>query len=579
MKRAVIISVLGLLTIAAIILLPGCSKQTDSAVAKVGDRIITIKDVDEIFRRGGYRFISAEKELEARQAMLDSMVNQQLLVIGAYESNLENHDEVLRVIEGEKDKFLLDVLFEERIMSRARPSEAEIKDWYVRMGEEIKASHILVETEETAQEVLAKLKEGATFEEMAAEYSIDPSASRNQGDLGWFTWGAMVDNFQEAAYSMKPGEISQPLKTQFGYHIIKVVDRREVKDRAEYSESKAELKNLVTERRKRTMMAEFTDQLKEKYPITIEKPTCQFVLNKLEFLYPDTIGTTPRWRNNIDPKQLNPDESALILGRYDGGQLNLGKYLDNIRRVPPQNRPDFDSYDSLSEIIFQMSYMDILAMEARNEGYDESDKYQSKLRRFKEMAMADVFRNDSIPYEVDIDEGEIQEYYDTHPEEFTTPLRFSLLEIQISDRGLAEKYKSTITSEGKFKGIAKAATLRPGKKQTSGNLGVVTELNYPELFKAASEVKSGQIAGPIQINDRYSVIWIKERHDPDLQTIDISRRGIIDRLTKSKGDDLYNKWIIKMKKRIPIETYEDVLAASVDQSMYPESAPDSLSTE
>ena len=87
MKRAVIISIFGLLVLAAAILSSGCSKQTDTAAAKVGDRIITIKDVDDIFLRGGYRFISAEKELEARQAMLDSMIHQQLLVIGAYENN------------------------------------------------------------------------------------------------------------------------------------------------------------------------------------------------------------------------------------------------------------------------------------------------------------------------------------------------------------------------------------------------------------------------------------------------------------------------------------------------------------
>jgi len=563
--------------IIAAVFATGCGKQDSPVVARVGDRTIELSEIEDFFDRRGARFSSAEEELRIKRDFLDSLIYQNLLIIGAFEHNLENQEEVLKVVEAEKVKFLLEVLFDKKILSKATPSEAEIKDWYVRMGEEIKASHIVVDSESTAREVLDKLKDGAVFEELAVEYSMDPSAKRNQGDLGWFTWGTMVDNFQKAAFRMKPGEISAPVKTQYGYHIIKVVDRKKLEDRPGYSESKDAIRNMIMDRRKQVLMREYADELKEKYPITIKKETCQFVLNKLEFLYPDTIGGRPRWRNNIDPSALDLAEKALALGTYEGGQLTLGEYLDNLRRVPPEKRPDFDQYDSLSEVVFQMSFMDILQIEAKALGLEDDPKYREKLRRFKELAMADVMRNDSIPYDVELNEGEVQEYYDTHPEEFTSPLKFHLLEIQVSDQGQAQKYAQTIGSEARFRKIAGEVTLRPGKKNAGGDLGIVQREHFPELFEAAENLKRGRIAGPIETgSNKYSVIWVKQKIDPVLQDFNLVKSKIIDKLTKQKGDRLFEEWIADMKKRVEVEVYDDVLAESIDESKY--ARPDTTGT-
>lgn len=89
---------------------------------------------------------------------------------------------------------------------------------------EIHAAHILVADEQTAQKVLAELKNGADFGKVAEKYTIDPSGKANGGDLGWFAPGMMVPEFEKAAFALKVGEISEPVKTQFGYHIIKLLE-------------------------------------------------------------------------------------------------------------------------------------------------------------------------------------------------------------------------------------------------------------------------------------------------------------------------------------------------------------------
>lgn len=87
----------------------------------------------------------------------------------------------------------------------------------------VRASHILVKTEQEALGILFDLKRGASFEEIAKQKSICPSAKKG-GDLGWFGRGMMVKEFEQAAFALKKGELSKPIKTQFGWHIIKVTE-------------------------------------------------------------------------------------------------------------------------------------------------------------------------------------------------------------------------------------------------------------------------------------------------------------------------------------------------------------------
>jgi parvulin-like peptidyl-prolyl isomerase len=93
--------------------------------------------------------------------------------------------------------------------------------------EQVHASHILVETEETGQEVLDKLASGEDFGELAAEYSTDPGSKDNGGDLGWFGKGRMVPEFEAASFSLAPGETSGLVETTFGFHIILVHDKED----------------------------------------------------------------------------------------------------------------------------------------------------------------------------------------------------------------------------------------------------------------------------------------------------------------------------------------------------------------
>jgi foldase protein PrsA len=130
---------------------------------------------------------------------------------------------------------------------------------------EVQASHILVDDEKTAKEVQAKLKEGGDFAKLAEEYSKDPGSKSKGGDLGFFGKGAMVPEFEKAAFTLEKGETSELVKSDYGYHIIKVTDKRENKFEDKKEQIEKELKQ-----QKAKPITEILDKLRKKADIKIK---------------------------------------------------------------------------------------------------------------------------------------------------------------------------------------------------------------------------------------------------------------------------------------------------------------------
>ena len=119
------------------------------------------------------------------------------------------------------------MLQEKAAIADINVKEAEVKKAYDNYKPDLKARHILVKDKKTAEEVKAKLDKGGDFAALAKEYSTDTGTAANGGDLGWFSTGEMVPEFETAAAKLKKDEISKPVKSEFGYHIIQLLDKKE----------------------------------------------------------------------------------------------------------------------------------------------------------------------------------------------------------------------------------------------------------------------------------------------------------------------------------------------------------------
>lgn len=199
-------------------------------VANVGGLAVYETEIDEMvaaYAQRGQNFDNPQ----GRAALLDQVISKKLLLLDAKKNLLEHNAQFKKDLERVKEEMLSNFNVQ-RVIENISVTDEDVKKYYdenkeqFKVGEAVSASHILVDSEEKAAELKTKIENGEiSFEDAARENSSCPS-SQNGGALGEFTHGQMVAEFDEAAFSMEVGAISAPVKTQFGYHLIKVTDKK-----------------------------------------------------------------------------------------------------------------------------------------------------------------------------------------------------------------------------------------------------------------------------------------------------------------------------------------------------------------
>ncbi|MBE6536697.1 MAG: hypothetical protein E7673_01965 [Ruminococcaceae bacterium] len=207
--------------------------------------------------------------------ILNQLIDTKLLLLDAKRNLIEAEPEFRAQLNKLRDNLLANYAAEKVLASAKRVSEDDLKKYYEEnlekfaSGEVVNASHILVDSEELAIELYEKISSGElTFEDAAKENSSCPSKN-NGGSLGDFTKGQMVPEFDEAVFSMEVGEITKtPVKTQFGYHLIKLNSKEESRT-APFDEVKGAIKEHLESESQRAAYDSKINQLKIMYPVDI----------------------------------------------------------------------------------------------------------------------------------------------------------------------------------------------------------------------------------------------------------------------------------------------------------------------
>ncbi len=202
----------------------------DPVVARVnGEKILRSEIVRELQSLGGQASQIPPQMLYPQ--LLEKAIVTKIVSAKGYAEKLQNDKEVKERLKDAEAQIVADVYIRKTVQPKI--TEDKIKARYDELSakykpeDEVRARHILVQTEKEAQDLLKQIKDGADFAKLATEKSKDTGSAKQGGDLGYFTRGVMVKPFAEAAFGMKVGDISEkPVKTDFGYHIIKVEDRR-----------------------------------------------------------------------------------------------------------------------------------------------------------------------------------------------------------------------------------------------------------------------------------------------------------------------------------------------------------------
>jgi len=247
--------------------------QNENILVEIGKYKITIDEFENELKRYGKSQSFRDKldtlTEEGKKRVLENMIRENLFYIAGEEEGIKLSSEEEEQINRLKRYIIIRKYITEKLKEKPVPEE-EMKDYYEKNKKEFvipekrKASHIIVSDENKAKELLKKIKEGADFSQIAKENNIDGSKNKG-GDLGWISKGYMIKEFEEVAFSLKKGEISDVIKTKFGYHIIKVEDIKPEEEK-NFEEVKESIRKKIEEER----IKQLEEDLKKKYNVKVD---------------------------------------------------------------------------------------------------------------------------------------------------------------------------------------------------------------------------------------------------------------------------------------------------------------------
>lgn len=271
MKKIFICLFLALLVIS-------CAKKDDGKVLATidGDKI-TLQEFNKELDKIPMNMKMLVASESGKKNYLDRLVVKKLLLKEAAKAKIESEKDFQERVNDIKEQLLIETLLKKKITADTQMSEDDVKKYYedhkeeFRKDREINTRHILLKTEEEAKQVQSKLQKGEDFTELAKKYSIDPNVRQSGGEIGFQPKGSLIPEYESAAFKLtKVGQVSGIVKTQFGYHIIRLegvkpptyVPLEEVKDF---------IKQKNAQEKQKEVLEKYIEELKKNAKITIDE--------------------------------------------------------------------------------------------------------------------------------------------------------------------------------------------------------------------------------------------------------------------------------------------------------------------
>lgn len=276
-----------LLIIVSMIFVVSCSKGNSTkgnVVAKVGDKTITQEDLQNEIKGLPPEAKAFFQGTEGTARFVDELINKELLYMEAKKRGFDKDKDFIRQVEEFKKLTLINYLLQKEIEAASKFSEKDVKEYYDKHKDEfsvynqVRLSQIVVKTDEEVKKVYERLQKGEDFGKVAAELSQDRLSAKSGGDIGIFKKGEMLPELESAAFSLKKGSVSMPIKLKDKFHILKVTDAKGTVIEFE------KVKNLISQRllveKQRAAFDKLLENLKKSYKIEKNKE----VISKLNLI-------------------------------------------------------------------------------------------------------------------------------------------------------------------------------------------------------------------------------------------------------------------------------------------------------
>ncbi len=528
-------------------LLLGCSTQSDNSVdeqvlAQINGHAVSVTHFENAFKEYFYRTGQVLTPTQAtRKAILDSEFNTYVLAVHAMDLGLDETPEAKYQRSAIEKRVLTDEYLNQVILADLTVNNEDLREYFIRFNSSLRASHLYASTKEKADEYYQRLLNGESFEELAKEAFINPYMAEHGGDIGRFTTDELDVAFENKAFSMKVGEISEPVQTAQGYSIIKLTDRvtRPVITEYEFNQNRERLEGYVRGKKEEVAQSEHLQYFVEESRFNEElvQEYYAFVSSSKEGL----LNKSPEFLNRI-----NGDEELLSFDNYsfDSDALSEEILASSIAMLNSIQ----DEY-SFKNFLHGVAYRAYMVAEAKEKGVHTQPLVldsieETYLHYLEELAM------NQLASQINNSEAELYALFQDRNEDFFEPELIRVQRLAVKGEEFAISLYSNLRNGADFTQLVLEHSVLNEDVFTEGDLGFIPISDFGFNNQELAETSIGEVTEPILYSgDEFHIYKVLDRREARDLTFAEARDQVAAYLSKQKLQQLRAETINKVMEK------------------------------
>ena len=541
----------------------------NTVIARVDNRNITVHDFKLSYELFPYMLRPHGGE-KAKMGQLKHMIQRILFAREAEKKGYGHDPQIEKYIDFYRKQVAIKQLYRDVVKKRVTVSEAEVRDAYLKSLTQYHVRHIFAKTYAQAAAILNRLEAGESWNTIARQEFHDSTLAKNGGDLGWVSWGDMEENLEKEMYKLKPNEISPPVRSKWGYHILQVLDIRKEMIPTEYDfqNKRKDLENRIRRRKERQVAVQFVKKIMVPKHVILKGKAFHYLNREFQALFSDNPKLPPYMPNIFDNEiqQAHVGLKAHLgdtLLTFKGGVWTIGDFLQKLKDIPVANRPVYRNSKKLYNDIGILLRNETLAKIALKKRLDRRPEAQKEFAEKRD----DVLYSKMLMVLLDtvqVTDADVRKYYQTHPEEFTEPEKVNIREILLRTRPEAEKILQRIRNGEDMAALAKKYSIRQWAAKRGGEFGYFSKNGHGKLGEIAVSLPVGTLYGPLEIaggppHGGYSVFKVIGKRPPHKLPFSKIKDDLKQRLLQNRRSAVLNQFTQKLKKKFYVKARYDLL--------------------
>lgn len=478
---------------------------------------------------------------ETREAILNTQFNTYVLAVHAMDEGIDEQEETINQLKAIERRVLTEEYLEQIILADLEVTVPELRAYYLRFNTQLRASHLFGRTKEQIDQYYQRLQNGESFEELAKEAFQNDYLANNGGDIGRFTTDDLDIAFENAAFALKEGEISEPVRTAQGYSIIKITDRvtKPIITESEFNQNRDQLESYVYKKKKELAIRDHLFNFSENVVLT----------ESADELW-ETFDDNYALMTQKDPEFItNLYRSNTILANFKEFEFSQSQFVEEYLASSSAMLNSISDKASFINFIKGVAYRAYMVQGAKEAQIDDQELVQASIDETYYTYLANQV-NRRIEASIDFTPAELFEAYQENRDNFYTPLQVSMQRIVLSDEDQANRLRGELTAGANFTEAVSTFTTNNEDRFTNGELGFQSIKEYGFNSTALARLEVGELSEVLQYSENeFHIYKMLDRMEAKPMSFAEAQPMVDQFLTRKKLQELRARLIEDVKEK------------------------------